>query len=313
MSDDIRIPEIIKSGDHGNIVLLGFPYDEGVRRNGGRVGASKGPSSFRKVSKRVGTVFNPEFDIDIVNSGVLLSDAGDIIGNLELEKAHQVLHEKVFKIISEGGIPFVIGGGNDQSYPNALGLLKHNKDSPCKVGVINIDAHLDVRPKKDGLVHSGSPFRMLLEEPSFKGKNFIEFACQGVQCSKAHVEYLKEKGSEVMWLSEIQKDGPVKRFKKALENLEATEVFVSFDIDSIQSGDCPGVSCPALIGLTAQEALDICFESGKSGKVKLLDVSEYNPDIEEYRTGRLIGYMFSYFVYGFIQRLLLATKNNTVV
>jgi hypothetical protein len=34
------------------------------------------------------------------------------------------------------------------------------------LGVINIDAHLDVRPKKDNLVHSGSPFRLLLEDGS---------------------------------------------------------------------------------------------------------------------------------------------------
>jgi formiminoglutamase len=51
--------------------------------------------------------------------------------------------------------------------------------------------------------------------------------------------------------------------------------------------------------LTAQQALDICFESGKNPKVKLFDLSEYNPKIEEYRTGRMIGHMFAYFVYGY--------------
>lgn len=66
-----------------------------------------------------------------------------------------------------GGIPFVIGGGNDQSYPNACGLIRAMKEKQSegkhKVGVINIDAHLDVRPLKEGKVHSGSPFRLLLE------------------------------------------------------------------------------------------------------------------------------------------------------
>ena len=49
--DDIRIQELIKPGDEGDIFIVGFPYDEGVRRNGGRVGAASGPSSFRKICK----------------------------------------------------------------------------------------------------------------------------------------------------------------------------------------------------------------------------------------------------------------------
>lgn len=32
------------------------------------------------------------------------------------------------------------------------------------VGIVNIDAHLDVRPLKENRTHSGSPFRQLLEE-----------------------------------------------------------------------------------------------------------------------------------------------------
>ena len=52
--DDIRLGEIIKKEEgktkdfFGDLVLLGFPYDIGVKRNGGRAGASKGPSSLRK-------------------------------------------------------------------------------------------------------------------------------------------------------------------------------------------------------------------------------------------------------------------------
>lgn len=52
-----------------------------------------------------------------------------------------------------------IGGSNDQSYPNASALLSV---APKKVGVVNIDSHFDVRPLKEGKVHSGSPFRLLL-------------------------------------------------------------------------------------------------------------------------------------------------------
>lgn len=93
------------------------------------------------------------------------------------------LNYKFLNIKIEDFIPFVVGGGNDESYPNASGLLNfvtkktlgfHLKNIIILIlinyifersmGVINIDAHLDVRPLKNNQVHSGSPFRLLLED-----------------------------------------------------------------------------------------------------------------------------------------------------
>ena len=55
-----------------------------------------------------------------------------------------------------------------------------------KLLVINIDSHFDVRPKKDGKAHSGSPFRLMLENEKFdkNGSKFVEFGCKGAACSK---------------------------------------------------------------------------------------------------------------------------------
>lgn len=65
---------------------------------------------------------------------------------------------------------------------------------------INIDAHLDVRPLKNGQVHSGSPFRLLLEDKRFSATNFVEFAAQGMQCSAEHAEWLQARGGRIVWL-----------------------------------------------------------------------------------------------------------------
>ena len=44
----IRIIYQLVLGHVGDVVLVGFPHDEGVRRNGGRVGAAKAPDVVRK-------------------------------------------------------------------------------------------------------------------------------------------------------------------------------------------------------------------------------------------------------------------------
>jgi formiminoglutamase len=164
VSDDIRLGDIIVEDDSGDIVLIGFPYDEGVRRNNGRVGAKFGPESFRKLLKRTGTVVNAEYDDLDIRKYLKISDGGNINENLSLEEAHQQLEQRIKQLILNNKIPFVVGGGNDQSYPNASALLNSSKS----IYVINIDAHLDVRPlKENNQSHSGSPFRLLCEDQRF--------------------------------------------------------------------------------------------------------------------------------------------------
>ncbi len=80
----------------------------------------------------------------------------------------------------------------------------HTSHTGGDIGVVNIDAHLDVRPLKDGRVHSGSPFRCLLEDKRFTGR-FAEFAAQGNQCSAEHAAYVTHTKKQLLvWLGELQ-------------------------------------------------------------------------------------------------------------
>ncbi|EFC50281.1 predicted protein [Naegleria gruberi] len=286
-----------------HVAVIGFPFDEGVKRNGGRVGSKHAPTSFRKMIRRAGTVVNPENNINC--SSLRIVDLGNVVIDDEtnLEEAHQRLEEYVFKAfnILQAETVFVIGGGNDESFSNAKGLLRHVQQFD-KVGVVNIDAHLDVRDLKNGLHHSGSPFRRLLETDGFVGKHFVEFGAQGTQCSQTHANFVYEKEAKIYWLSKDIKDeqSALPIFKKVIEeDFKNTEkIFVSFDLDCVSMSWASGVSCPSPLGLTAQNALDIAFYSGNNSKVKLFDLSEYNPIIEEYNTGKLVAAIFVQFVLG---------------
>ena len=301
MTGDPKLADIIRQGQEGHVVLLGFPYDTGVKINGGRPGARHGPEKFRSWIRRYGTADNPEMDIDL--SAITLTDAGNISANLPLDQSHTALTQQTASIIQKGGIPFVVGGGNDQSYPNARALLDSKPDT--SIGVINIDAHLDVRPLKDGQAHSGSPFRLLLEDPRFAGEHFIEFAAQGSQVSREHARYVKEKEAQIIWYSEVSRgDSAAQAFCNALGRLawECDSLFISFDLDSIRTSDAPGVSCPGIMGLRAKEAFEIAFTAGAHPKVDLFDLSEYNPLIEEERTGLLAVGIFYNFCLGIASR-----------
>jgi formiminoglutamase len=281
----------------------------------------------------MGALNNIEYGVDLRELAVV--DAGDVAEGQPLEVAHEELRGKVRAALDRGAIPFVVGGSNDQSAPNGMALLDHLKQGADNAAIVNIDAHLDVRPRvalPDGrlAVHSGSPFRELLEDGRMPGANFVEFAAQGSQCSAEHVAYVTAHGGSVVWLNGTRTDpsdapaatpaaggalpsfdftpltedtAAVASFRRhVLQRHAARELFVSFDIDSITGADCPGVSAPASAGLSAAAAMRIALESGASPNVRLMDVSEMNPVVEGYRTPRLAVNIFYYFLMGVCMR-----------
>ena len=56
-------------------------------------------------------------------------------------------------------------------------------------------------------------------------------------------------------------------------------------MDSIAAAFCPGVSCSSPIGLDAETALQCCLRAGMCKSVRLMDMSEFNPAVEDYNTG----------------------------
>ena len=272
--------------------------------------------------QRIGALHNAEYDINIPDS--LHISEGDSRLDPErdsLEAAHQILTEVVAEYLQMPQvIPVVIGGSNDQSFPNAMGLLRHlNAFHPPAVTelmlVINIDAHLDVRPLiEDRWAHSGSPFRQLLEDHSFmserKGK-FIEFAAQSSQCSIHHAKYVQSKGGDIVWIDGMRSRqvNIAEEFRALLKRYkEYPNVFVSFDLDSICSSVMPGVSSPSPLGLTAFEACSIAMISGRDERVRLMDLSEFNPVVEEYASAKLVATILYYFAMGVADRRRIRTE-----
>src|SRR5262245_36867287 len=165
--DDPRLGEIIEvwKGDPavitpGRAVLIGFPQDEGVRRNHGRPGAAEAPHEIRQRLFRL-TPHDGYTNTDLTANPPL--DLGDVRIQGTLEETQQALGEVVAAVLGRGAVPIVLGGGHETAFGHYLGYAALQR----QVGVINIDAHLDVRPCAEGRGTSGTPFRQAMEHPSF--------------------------------------------------------------------------------------------------------------------------------------------------
>jgi formiminoglutamase len=279
--DDPRLGEIVEfwRGDAvalrpGRAVLIGFPQDEGVRRNGGRVGAAAGPGAVRKWLYRL-TPGDPASDRDLTQSPPL--DAGDVSIAADLERSQVALAVVVAGVLGHGAVPVVLGGGHETAFGVYIGYVGAER----AVGIINIDAHLDVRPTLDGQAHSGSPFRQALEHAAMPLPRYVCLGAQPHATSRAHLHYALERGCVVRWHDELQ---PSLAHHVAVESERIAGmglcVHVSIDADVVSMADVPGVSAPNPVGLRGEDVVAVARLAGGAPQVAGLDLVEISPPFD---------------------------------
>lgn len=301
--NDLRVKNIIMPGPadkNVDIGIIGVPFDKAVTLGGGRAGARRGPDAVREVLKNYGTTFNVEQKIDI--SELYIVDYGDVMVTEDIEETHEKITLAVGDLLSEGLLPIVIGGGHDISIGTVRALSQFNYRD---IGVINIDAHFDVREIKDGKVTSGTPFRKLIELEFLNGKNFVEIGAHDNLNSKIYYDYLLSNNVSVFTLSDVNTKGIPTIMNEALKIADTAHrsVFVSIDIDSVAQCYAPGSSAPDARGFDPRQIRELAFLAGASKSVKLLDIVEINPEFDvDNRTARLGASIIISFLNGFMSR-----------
>ena len=280
--NDPRLGEIVsvdsKDYELVQIVIIGCPQDEGVKRNGGRVGAALAPDAIRQQFYKLTT-----FAID-----TKMFDLGNTIIKETLEETHDDHCATVAQLLKDGKTVISLGGGNDISYPDGKAMSgAFGNDNWLG---FNIDAHFDVRA--DQPRNSGTPYRQLLDEGLLKPENFAEMAYQPQAASPVYFEYLKRLGVMMKSLEEIQ-NGQLKienEFEFFLNtHASIKNAFWGFDVDSVRASDAPGVSAPSPVGLTAEEFVALAGFAGSRKETRLIEFSEVNPNFDiDNRTAKLV-------------------------
>ncbi len=263
----------------GRPILLGFPQDEGVRRNNGRPGAAEAPRAVRHWLYRL----TPFDSISVAGRGdggrLKLLDLGNLRLEGGLENSQTALGEVIAALLAVGAIPLVLGGGHETAYGHFLGYARDHRP----VGIINLDAHLDVRPVREGRGHSGTPFRQALEHPE-SPLGTGSYVCLGAQpfaVSQAHADYVRERGGHVHWAAAVRRH-LADHFSRERDRLAADgcPVYVTLDADVVRAADVPGVSAPNPLGLDGVEVCDVLSLAGASPAVSSLDLVEINPSFD---------------------------------
>ncbi len=277
--DDPRLGRLLGSLLHGSdtpdAVILGFPSDEGVRRNGGRVGAALGPSAIRTSLYRLTPDARSQPFAELLGR---TQDLGDLEVSGDVERDQQELGDTIAPYVERGSFVIVLGGGHEASYGHFLGYVR----AGLKLEILNWDAHADVRDLVDGKPHSGSPFRQAVEHPSGTCRRYTVAGLQPHTVAGEHVAFVERHGRAV-WRDDLS----LERIAQLYRSVDRPTL-VSFDLDAVSEAEAPGVSAPNAAGLASDLWLEAAYQAGRSAAVSSADVVELNPVVDrDGQTARL--------------------------
>lgn len=285
-----------KRPNYPSVALIGYPFDEGVRRNQGRPGARLGPDKIRQsLGKRA-------WHLDQCQ----VFDLGDVTGD-SMEECQRHLATAVYDLLANGVLPIALGGGHDIANGHFLGirdyLLSHFTSVPA-IGIINFDAHFDLRPVID-LPNSGTPFYQIAQTCKDHDMHFKYLVC-GIQKSanpnslfdQAQLLNAKYFMAEEMELTGL---GLVKSVLISfLDDVDL--VYLSMDLDGFSSAYAPGVSAPSPMGFSPHVIMELLSVIISSGKLLSLDIAELNPHYDrDHITAQLASHMIEHVLTQYVE------------
>lgn len=260
-------------GSHARdgVALIGFASDAGVQRNGGRAGASEGPQALRRALASLPVLDEPA-----------LWDAGDVlVAGDDLESAQSALADQVARVLSQGALPLVLGGGHEVAWGTFQGIVQ-GRPALRRLLIVNFDAHFDLRQAPMG--NSGTPFRQIADWCADQGRPF-EYHVLGISpLGNTRVLFDRAQALGVRYAldEDLQTENGVQTARDRLvQDLAACDaVYLTVCLDVLPGGQAPGVSAPAALGVPLATVLALIQPVLASGKLVAADIAELNPPMD---------------------------------
>ncbi len=187
--------------------------------------------------------------------------------------------DDIYENIKDVGI-FSIGGDHSVSYPIVKSWLEHKNRNNIKAAIIHFDAHTDLLVTRLGIdLCFGSWLTHVLPDLS-DPKLCYQFGIRSTGKDRNHWE--NQFGIHQYWTREVKEIGPLKLIDKVIKELKdngVQEVYISFDIDALDSKFAAATGTPEPEGLEPHECVIMIDRLAEELKVTGGDVVEIAPRI----------------------------------
>jgi formiminoglutamase len=260
------------------VALVGFASDEGVRRNHGRPGAADGPDALRRALAPLAL----HTDVPITDAGTVIVEDGD------LEAAQDRLGDRIAALLDQHRLVVVLGGGHETAWGSYLGRTRSARLAGARTGVLNLDAHFDLREAP--VPTSGTGFLQMARADRAAGRDF-RYTVLGISepsNTRALFRTAAEWGVEHLTDEECA-TRPLPEVLAAVDRLlaGADALHLGIDLDVLPAAVAPGVSAPAGYGTPLEVVHAVCRHAARSGTLAVVDVVELLPRLDvDGRTAR---------------------------
>ena len=163
--------------------------------------------------------------------------------------------------------PLVLGGEHTIT-PGCIAPFAKKYDKLC---LLHFDAHADLRESYNGNQFShASAIRRCLDH---KNISVISFGIRNI--SSSEIDFLNKNSSRIkIFWSKNKKKWDLKKFKKLIKN---KIVYLTFDVDGLDSSVMPATGTPEPGGLFWDETLEILKIAFKNSNIVGADINELSP------------------------------------
>ncbi|MFC4354518.1 agmatinase family protein [Chryseomicrobium palamuruense] len=254
----------VKQEGEADVILFGAPLS---RSSISASAASDYPEAFRKMWKGFAT-YNLDERIDLTK--VTVRDAGDIqMHTTDIRESHRRIEDTV-ESLAHNKLTCMIGGDHSTTACAVRGLKKAFPNE--RIGILQLDTHLDVRDPKELGPANGTPIRQLIDGETIKGEDVVNIGLHGYFNTKELVEYADENGIQMITMKGARLVGLTETIRKAVNSLEkVNRIYATIDMDVLDISVAPGVPASTPGGMKSEELFEALLEIGKAEKVKHID------------------------------------------
>ena len=244
------------------VIVIPFGLEKTVSYGGG---TKNGPKEIIKASHQV-ELYDEELNCEPYKKiGIKTLKPFKIDKNIN--KALNKM-SKINEVIIKKNIFPITFGGEHSITPGCIAPFTKKYEKLC---LLHFDAHADLRESYNGEKYShASAIRRCLD---YKNVSVISFGIRNI--SKSEVSYLKKNSNriKIFWAKD-KKKWNLNSFKKLIKD---KTVYLTFDVDGLDSSIMPATGTPEPGGLFWDETLEIIKIAMKNSKIVGADINELAP------------------------------------
>jgi arginase family enzyme len=155
-------------------------------------------------------------------------------------------------VLAAGAVPVILGGDHSITRANIRACAAVHGP----VGLVHFDTHTDTGEEVFGVATSHGTFmRQLLDEGHVDGPRYVQIGLRGYWPGETEFAWQAERGITSLFMHDVRDQGIAEITRRTIEIVGDGPVFLTVDVDVLESALIPGTGTPEPGGMAPIDLL----------------------------------------------------------